>query len=187
MVAGWWFGEGGKHQKPLPHVTCGSIFGGNYSGMLFSMSIPVYYFCNNYSIILFSKKLFKLTILFSSYSRKLFSKKNSSMLLPGAPRSTCGFVRLSICPYVLTFLIHCALPQVLHGFVIFTHILPNLLDRRYVDIYGISMGNQSFQTFPMPFRSPTKPLHFTKEIENLRGGGNRMPRFFKFLCMKMTF
>ena len=55
------------------------------------------------------------------------------------------------------------------GCPIFTKMSPNLLDRRYVDIYGISMGNQSFQSFPMPFRSPTKPIHFTKEIENLRG------------------
>ena len=31
----------------------------------------------------------------------------------------------------------------------------------------------------MPFRSPTKPIHFTKEIENLRGG-NGMPRFFHY-------
>ena len=63
---------------------------------------------------------------------------------------------------------------------------PDLLDRRYVDIYCISMGNSSFQSFPMPFRSPTKPIHFTKEIENLRGE-NGMPRFFQFLCMKITF
>ena len=72
------------------------------------------------------------------------------------------------------------------GCPIFHQISPNLLDKRYVDIYGISMGNTSFQSFPMPFRSPTKPIHFTKEIENLRGK-NRMPRFFQFLCMKMTF
>ena len=72
------------------------------------------------------------------------------------------------------------------GCPIFHQISPNLLDRRYVDIYGISMGNPSFQSFPMPFRSPTKPIHFTKEIENLRGG-NGMPRFFQFLCMKMIF
>ena len=50
-----------------------------------------------------------------------------------------------------------------------------------MDIYGISMGNPSFQSFPMPFRSPTKPVHFTKEIENLMGG-NGVPRFFFFLA-----
>ena len=72
------------------------------------------------------------------------------------------------------------------GCPIFTNMSPNLMDRRYVDIYGISMGNPSFQSFPMPFRSPTKPTHFTKEIENLRWE-NGMPRFFQFLCMKMTF
>ena len=46
-----------------------------------------------------------------------------------------------------------------------------------MDIYDISMGNPSFQSSPMPFRSPTKPVHFTKEIENVRGE-NGMPRFF---------
>ena len=57
------------------------------------------------------------------------------------------------------------------GCPIFTNMSPNLLDRRYVDIYDISMGNPSF---PMPFRSPTKPIHFTKEIENLRGGNGML-------------
>ena len=56
------------------------------------------------------------------------------------------------------------------------------LDKKYVDIYGISIGNPSFQSYPMPFRSPTKPVHFTKEIENLRGE-NGMPRFFQFLTV----
>ena len=27
------------------------------------------------------------------------------------------------------------------------------------------MGNPSFQSIPMPFRSPTKPIHFTKDAE----------------------
>ena len=48
------------------------------------------------------------------------------------------------------------------------------------------MGNPSFQSFPMPFRSPTKPIHFTKEIENLRGG-NGMPSFFQFLVHENNF
>ena len=37
------------------------------------------------------------------------------------------------------------------GCPIFHQISPNLLDRRYVDIYGISMGNPSFQSLSMPF------------------------------------
>ena len=53
------------------------------------------------------------------------------------------------------------------GCPIFTQMSPNLLDRRYL-------------------WSPAKTVHFTKEIENLRGG-NGKPRFFQFPCMKMTF
>ena len=36
------------------------------------------------------------------------------------------------------------------GCPIFHQISPTLLDRRYVDIQGISMGKPSFQSFPMP-------------------------------------